>query len=69
MLLALVLLTMQKSGERFSTKGKSLLTKFNMKVINTLDLRKSTGNIPRYNRLRDDLINVQEQLSGSKRGR
>ena len=62
---------MQKSGERFSSKGKSLLTKINMKVINTLlDLRENQlVASPRYNQLRDDLINVQEQLSGSKRGR
>ena len=59
---------MQKKGERFISKDKGLLTKFNMKVINTLlDLRENQlVSSSRYDKLRDELINVQEQISGGK---
>ena len=57
---------MQGEGERFNSKGKGLATKINMKVINTL-LRLRENQLvasPRYNKLKDDLIKIQDKISG-----
>tara|TARA_R100000329_G_scaffold90011_1_gene75403 strand:- start:97 stop:387 length:291 start_codon:yes stop_codon:yes gene_type:complete len=62
---------MQGEGERFSSKGKGLATKGAMKILNYLLSARENQLVssPRYNQIQDQLINIQEKISGSKRGR
>tara|TARA_R100001082_G_scaffold103810_1_gene74729 strand:+ start:699 stop:980 length:282 start_codon:yes stop_codon:yes gene_type:complete len=59
---------MQGEGERFSSKGKGLATKGIMKILNyLLNARENqTVSSPRYNQIQDQLIDIQEKISGSK---
>lgn len=61
---------MQGEGERFSSKGKGLATKGAMKILNYLLSARENQLVssPRYNQIQDQLINIQEKISGSKRG-
>jgi len=57
---------MQGEGENFNSKDKSLATKGVMKILNYLlnaraDQLVST---PRYNQIQDQLIDIQEKISG-----
>ena len=62
---------MQGEGERFSSKDKGLATKGIMKILNfLLEARENqTVSSPRYSSIQDQLIDIQEKISGSKRGR
>jgi len=59
---------MQGEGERFSSKGKGLATKGVMKILNYLLSARENQLVssPRYNQIQDQLINIQEKISGSK---
>ena len=57
---------MQGEGENFNSKDKGLATKGVMKILNYLlnaraDQLVST---PRYNQIQDQLIDIQEKISG-----
>ena len=62
---------MQGEGERFYSKGKGLATKGAMKILNYLLSARENQLVssPIYNQIQDQLINIQEKISGSKRGR
>jgi glutathionyl-hydroquinone reductase len=59
---------MQGKGERFSSKDKGIATKGVMKVLNFLLSARENQLVssPRYNRIQDQLIDIQEKISGSK---
>jgi glutathionyl-hydroquinone reductase len=59
---------MQGEGERFSSKDKGLATKGIMKILNfLLEARENqTVSSPRYNQIQNQLINIQEKISGGK---
>lgn len=59
---------MQGEGERFSSKDKGLATKGIMKILNLLLSKRENQLVssPRYNQLNDQLIEIQEKISGGK---
>jgi len=59
---------MQGEGERFNSKGKGLATKGAMKILNYLLNARADQLVssPRYNQIQDQLINIQEKISGGK---
>jgi|TARA_R100001463_G_scaffold5943_1_gene19908 hypothetical protein len=62
---------MQGEGERFSSKDKGFATKGIMKILNFLLESRENQMVssPRYNQIQDQLIDIQEKISGSKRSR
>tara|TARA_R100001463_G_scaffold20490_1_gene49870 strand:- start:266 stop:550 length:285 start_codon:yes stop_codon:yes gene_type:complete len=59
---------MQGEGEKFNSKGKGFATKGAMKILNYLLNARSNQLVssPRYNQIQDQLINIQEKISGGK---
>ena len=59
---------MQGEGERFSSKDKGFATKGIMKILNFLLSKRENQLVssPRYNQLNDQLIEIQEKISGGK---